>query len=190
MRVLTPAQREQFEMEGYVVVDGVLDSVEDLAPVIADCEQVLDGLAEALFREGRIQSTYSGLDSGGRLIQVCIESGQNFYQYFDISLPQTGVRHDTPINVSPAMFRLLTSPRLLDLAEDLIGPDIYCNPVQHVRLKLPKRAIATTGPYSGLVSQTPWHQDNGVILPEGDESRMLTVWVPVNQARLRTGASR
>jgi len=187
MRVLTLAQREQFEMEGYVVVDGVLDPVKDLAPVIADCERVLDGLAEALLREGRIQSTYRDLDFAGRLIQVCIESGQNFWQDFDISLPLTGVRHDTPINVSPAMFRLLTSPRLLDLVDDLIGPEIYSNPVQHVRLKLPERAVTKTGPYSGLVSQTPWHQDNGVILPEGDESKILTVWVPVNRATIENG---
>ena len=50
MRVLTPVQREQFEAEGYVVVDGVLDPAKDLAPIIAECEKILDGIAEALFR--------------------------------------------------------------------------------------------------------------------------------------------
>jgi hypothetical protein len=174
-------------MEGYVVVDEVLDPVKDLAPVVADCERVLDDLAEVLFREGRIQSTYRGLDFASRLIQVCIESGQNFYQPFDISLPQSGVRHDTPINVSPTVFRLLTTPRLLDLVEDLIGPEIYSNPVQHIRLKLPRRAVAKTAAYSGLVSQTPWHQDNGVILPEGDETKILTVWAPLNRSTVENG---
>ena len=38
-------------------------------------------------------------------------------------------------------------------------------------MKLPKRAVAKSGPHSGLVSQIPWHQDNGVILPEADESK-------------------
>ena len=187
MRVLTPAQRDQFETEGYVVVDGVLDPVADLAPVMADCEQVLDGLAEVLFREARIQSTYRDLDFADRLIRVCLESGQNFAQDFDISLPQAGVRLDTPMNVSPAAFRLLTTPRLLDLVEDLIGPEIYSNPVQHIRLKLPQRAVAENGPYSALVSQTPWHQDNGVILPDADESKILTVWVPLNRCTVENG---
>ena len=63
MRVLTAAQQDQFEREGYVVVDGVLDPAQDLTPVWADYEQVLDGVAERLFQEGRIRSIYKGLES-------------------------------------------------------------------------------------------------------------------------------
>ncbi len=187
MRVLTTVQRQQFEAEGYVVVDGVLDQVKDLAPILADCEKVLDGSAQALFWAGRIQSTYDGLPFTDRLARVYEESGLNLSQEFEISLPQSGVKLDTPIHVSPAAFRLLTTPRLLDLVEDLIGPEIYSNPVQHLRMKLPKRAVATSGAYSGLVSQVPWHQDNGVILPEADQSRILTVWLPVNRSTVENG---
>ena len=119
-----------------------------------------------------------------------MDSGRNFSQEFDISLPLGSVRRDTPINVSTAVFRFLTTPRLLDLVEDLIGPEIYSNPVQHIRLKLPKRAVSKQGPYTGLVSQTPWHQDNGVILPEGDESKILTVWIPLNRCTVENGCLR
>jgi phytanoyl-CoA hydroxylase len=187
MRVLSPAQRRQFEEQGYVIVEGVLDPERDLAPVMAEYEEVLDAIADGLLKEGRVRSAYRGLPFDSRLIQLCVESGQNFPQEFDISLPQTGVRHDTPIHVGPAVFRLLTTLRLLDLAEDLIGPEIYSNPVQHIRMKLPKRAVAKTGPYSGLVSQIPLHQDNGVILPEADESNILTVWLPLNEATVENG---
>lgn len=187
MGVLTPAQRRQFEEEGHVIVDGVLDPEGDLAPVMAEYEKVLDGIADGLFKDGQIRSAYRGLPFENRLIQICVESGRNFPQEFDISLPQTGVRADTPIHVGPAVFRLLTTPRLLDLAEDLIGPEIYSNPVQHIRMKLPKRAVAKTGPYSGLVSQIPLHQDSGVILPEADESNILTVWFPLNEATVENG---
>jgi ectoine hydroxylase-related dioxygenase (phytanoyl-CoA dioxygenase family) len=187
MRVLTPIQRDQFESEGYAVVDGVLDPATDLAPVFAEYDEVLDSIATVLFREGRIQSAYRGLAFADRLIRVCAESEQNFFQEFDISLPQTGIQRDTPIHHGPAVFKLLTSTRLLDLVEDLIGPEIYSNPVQHIRMKLPNRAVAKSGPYSGLVSRVPWHQDNGVVLPEADESKILTVWLPLNQATVENG---
>lgn len=187
MRVLKPGQRDQFEAEGYVVVDGVLDPVDDLAPVMAECERILDGIAERLLRLGRIQSRHDGLHFARRLTQVCMESGQNFAQDFDISLPQSGVKPDTPIYLGPAAFRLLTTSRLLDLVEDVIGPEIYSNPVQHLRMKLPKPAVAKSGPYNGLISQIPWHQDNGVILPEADDSKILTVWFCLTESTIANG---
>jgi phytanoyl-CoA hydroxylase len=186
MRILSSAQRRHFEEEGFLVVENLLDPDRALAPVIAEYAEVLDGLAATLADTGVIASTYSHLPFEARLIQLCVESGRNFPQEFDISLPQTGVHHDTPIHVGPAAFGLLTHARLLDLVEDLIGPDIYSNPVQHIRMKLPRRAVAKTG-YSGLVSQIPWHQDNGVILPEADQSSILTVWLPLNEATIQNG---
>jgi hypothetical protein len=186
MRVLTPTQRRQLDEEGYVVVEGTLDPDRDIAPVLAEYEEVLDGIAKALVAEGVLPSAYGEMPFTARLIQICVQSGRNFPQEFDISLPQTGTHHETPIHVGPAVFRLLTTPRLLDLAEDVIGPEIYSNPVQHIRMKLPKRAVAKTG-YSGLVSQIPWHQDTGVILPEADRSTILTVWFPLNEATVENG---
>jgi hypothetical protein len=126
------------------------------------------------------------LPFGDRLIAVCEESGRNFPQEFDFSLPQSGIRTDTPIHVGPAVFGMLANPRLLDLVEDLVGPEIFSNPVQHIRMKLPKRAVAQ-GSYNGLVSKIPWHQDNGVIMPEADEGSILTVWLPLNRATEANG---
>ena len=186
MRVLTPAQREQFQEEGYLVVEDVLDPDREIAPVMAEYAEVLDGIARSLLEEGAIRSAYPELPFDQRLIRICAESGRNFPQHFDFSLPQSGVRHDTPIHVGPAVFGLLTSPRLLDLVEDLMGPEIYSNPVQHIRMKVPKRAVAK-GSYNGLVSQIPWHQDNGVILPEADESDILTIWMPITEATVENG---
>ena len=186
MRVLTAAELTQFKEEGYVVVERVLDPDRDIAPVLAEYGKVLDRIAASLQAEGILRSTYRDLPFRDRLIRICIESGRNFPQEFDISLPQTGIKADTPIHVGPAAFRLLNTPRLLDLVEDLIGPEIYSNPVQHIRMKLPKRAVATSG-YSGLVSQIPWHQDNGVILPEADAASILTVWMPLTEATVENG---
>ena len=186
MRVLTPAQREQFEYEGFLVVEDVLDPARDIAPIMAEYAEVVDDIARSLHEAGAISSLYRELPFDVRLIRVCEESGRNFPQDFDFSLPQRGVKHDTPIHVGPAVFGLLTSPRLLDLVEDMLGPEIYSNPVQHIRMKLPKRAVAR-GAHNGLVSKIPWHQDNGVILPEADESDILTIWMPISEATIENG---
>jgi phytanoyl-CoA hydroxylase len=186
VRVLSRAQQEQFVQEGYVVVEDVLDPDRDIQPVLDEYAGVLDGIAESLQTEGVLSSTYSDLPFEQRLIQICAESGRNFPQHFDFSLPQRGITSDTPIHVGPAVFGMLTNPRLLDLVEDVIGPEIYSNPTQHIRMKLPRRAVEN-GKTNGLVTKVPWHQDNGVLLPEADEASILTVWFPLNEATIENG---
>jgi phytanoyl-CoA hydroxylase len=186
MSGLTPTERQQLTDEGYLVVDGVLDPARDLEPVLAELAEVLDRVAARLVADGALASTYRELPFAERLIRVHAEGGRTLAQHFDISLPQSGVRGDTPIHVGPAVFRLLTNPRLLDLVEAVIGPEIYSNPVQHIRAKLPRHAVPP-GPHNGLVSRVNWHQDNGVILPEADQATILTVWLPLTPATVETG---
>src|ERR671936_933850 len=107
MPALSAAQLTHLTDEGYVVVEDVLDPAVDLEPVIAEYQEVLDGIAASLYAEGAIRSTYAGLPFAERLIQVCAESGRNFPQHFDISLPQAGISSKTPIPLGPAVFRRL-----------------------------------------------------------------------------------
>jgi hypothetical protein len=186
MPALTAAQQQHFDDEGYVVIEDVLDPQRDIAPLMAEYDQVLGGLAQALHAQGRIASLHEGLPFHQRLIQIAVESGRTHSSYFDISLPLSGITHDSPIHVGPAVFNLLTSPRLLDLVEGVLGPEIYANPVQHIRMKLPLRAVPP-GQEDGLVSRAVWHQDNGVVLPEADETEMLTVWMAITDATLDNG---
>ena len=181
MAGLTQAQLEQFAEQGYVVADNVLDPAEDLAPVMAEYGDVLDGIARDLHAEGVISSTYAELPFDQRLIQVCDESRQLFTQPFDISLPQSAERADAPMHTGPAVFNLLINSRLLDCVESIMGPEILNNPIQHVRMKLPQGVRHPEG-RNGLAGPTPWHQDNGVVVAEADETEMLTVWLPLNDA--------
>lgn len=185
MSGLTAAQRQQFDEEGYLIVEDVLDPARDFAPIVDEYAGVLDGVAEALRAAGAIASTYADLPFKDRLMRIRAESGHELAQHFDFSLPQKGVRADTPIYTGPAMFRLLTHPRLLDLVESVVGPEIYSCPVQHTRIKMPLRTIA--GNPGALVAATPWHQDNGVLTAEADESTILTVWIPANDATVDNG---
>jgi phytanoyl-CoA hydroxylase len=186
MRILSAAQKQRFESDGFLMVDDVLTASLDIARVLDEYAVVLDEIASRLWAEGVIRSAYADLPFPERLIQVCAESGRALPQDFDFSLPQSGISHETPIHVGPAVFGILTSPRLLDLVEDIIGPEMYSNPVQHIRMKLPKRAIPQ-GCTNGLVTQIPWHQDNGVIMPEADDASILTVWLPLTPATVDNG---
>ena len=183
MAGLTQAQRAQFDEQGYVVVDNVLDPAQDLAPVMAEYGDVLDGIARELYAEGVISSTYAGLPFDRRLMRVCDESRQLFTQPFDISLPQSAERADAPMHTGPAVFNLLVNARLLDCVESIIGPEILSNPIQHVRMKLPLHAVHVEKP-GGLAGAVPWHQDNGVTVAAADETEMLTVWLPLNDATI------
>jgi len=183
---LTPGQKERFDEEGYLVVENFWDVERDIAPVLREYEDVLDGIAKRLRANGEIRTTYSDLPFSDRIIQICIESGKMFGQDFDFSLPHAGITNETPIHTGPAVFRMLTHPRMLDLVEDIVGPEIFSNPVQHVRMKLPARAIPK-GSTSYLSTRVPWHQDNGVIMPDADDATILTVWFPLSEATIENG---
>jgi ectoine hydroxylase-related dioxygenase (phytanoyl-CoA dioxygenase family) len=175
-----------FEEQGYVVIEDILDPEEDLQPVIEEYEAVLDNLVRRLYAEGKVTSLYRELPFGQRLTRIVAETGRFYSQYFDISLPQSGVTEDTPIHLGKAVFNLLRNPKLLDVVEAFIGPEIYSNPVQHVRIKPPEWALPK-GQWDGLSSAVYWHQDNGVILPEADESNILTVWLAISDATEENG---
>ena len=91
--------------------------------------------------KGERKNRYAGLPFGQRLIKIMQESGANWGQYFDISLPQTQVYADTPIHISEPVFNLLRHPRLLDIAEQFVGPEVLSNPIQHTRIKPPERMV-------------------------------------------------
>jgi ectoine hydroxylase-related dioxygenase (phytanoyl-CoA dioxygenase family) len=184
--MLHAAQLAQFTEQGYLVVEDVLDPKRDLHPVLAEYAEILDQVAVAFQAEGAIVSTYAELPFPARLIQVCQESGRSLSQYFDISLPQSDIRQETPMHHGPAVFALITSPRLLAVVESVVGPEILSNPVQHIRMKLPAQA-RTAASSDGLNAKIPWHQDNGVVLPEADEATILTVWLPITEATLANG---
>jgi phytanoyl-CoA hydroxylase len=188
MARLTTDQIEQFRTEGFLVVEELLDPARDLDPVIAEYEGVLDRLAHELHAAGTISSTYAGLPFSERLVAVYRESGKVHAQYFDFSLPQAGITEETPFWTGPAVFATLRAPAILDAIESLIGPEIYSNPTQHVRLKPPEH-LTPVDPTTGQVQlgATPWHQDNGVLLEDADESEIITVWFPLTDATVENG---
>lgn len=185
MAGLSADQMAQYERNGYVVVEGFLDPDRHIRPVLNEYEEVLDALARSLYAQGRIGSLYADLPFEERLTHVYVDSGEVHSQWFDFSLPQKDIREDTPFWFGPGVFRLLTCPELLDVAEQFVGPEVYSTPVQHIRIKPPESAIPKT--VDNRVIETPWHQDSGVLLEDADETNMLTVWFPLTPATEEMG---
>lgn len=184
---LTAEQVAQFHEEGYLVVENLFDPAKDIDPIIEEYKLVLNNLANELHARGEISSTYEHLPFGKRLIEIYKESGKVHAQYFDFSLPQADVKEDTPYWAGPAVFQMLRNEKLLDAAESIIGPEIYSNPVQHVRLKPPEQFTPKNDKGLVQLGKTPVHQDNGVVLPEADESNILTVWFPLWDVEVKNG---
>jgi len=177
---LSEAELEQFRTEGYLVKRGLLDRHHDLHPILEEYAGVLDRLASDLHRNGEIRSTYAELPFADRVNAVFADVGRDLTQHFDFSLPQRGTKPDTPMWVGPAVFALMRNENILDTIESIIGPEIWSNPVQHVRMKVPEH-LMPPDPETGRPRNvaTPWHQDNGVITEDADSTEMITVWLPL-----------
>lgn len=183
--LVTPEMRQQFDTLGYLVVNDVIDEAA-LDAVTADFAAKLDEMIRTWQAEGVLAEAYAGLPFCERLVKVAANSSVNWGRRFDISLPQSGVAPDTPFHASKAVFNLLTHPRLLDLAETFVGPEIYSNPIQHTRIKPPERLLSGKK-LDGLTAKTGWHQDQGVANPEQDNVPVLTVWLAITDADTENG---
>jgi len=187
MGSLTAEQIQHFNHYGFIQVDDVLDPEEILDPIIEEYEGVLDRLADELFEAGEIQSRYEDLPFGERVTEIYAESGRIHNQVFDFSLPFSGVNENTPFWTGPAVFNAFTNESLLDAIESLLGPEIYSNPVQHVRVKPPEHRLPKNDDGNPIIGATAWHQDHGVVIEEADETEMLTVWFPLQDTPVEKG---
>lgn len=171
--------RERFVREGYVVIEDVLDPVWDLDPVVQEYAARLDELAGQWYANGRTDSTYAHLPFSERFAHVLNDVGPEGYRPFDITLSGP-ISKDSPMHTGPAVFNLITHPRILDVVEQLIGGEILSNPIQHVRIKPPEQLLNQK--FQGkntMFSATEWHQDQGVATVDVDGTEMVTVWFPV-----------
>jgi phytanoyl-CoA hydroxylase len=182
---------DRFAEQGYILVEDVLHPGEVLDPVVREYEALLDRVAAEWHAAGTIDSTYGGLPFAQRFAHVLNAAGPAGYRPFDISLGGKMDRAEPmhwAMHLGPAVFDVITNPRLVDVVEQLIGPEVLSNPIQHVRIKPPEALLSPA--FQGrnsMVNAVEWHQDQGVALPEVDETEMLTVWFPVFESSVENG---
>lgn len=168
---LTAEQIKSFETDGYLIARNALTD-KDLQPVIDELNEFIDQRANILHAEGKITNLHQNEPFEtryGLIFNECKEIDKGL----DI-MHQRG----------KAMFEFLHNPNLLDTAESLVGPEISCSPIQHIRAKPP--AIFETKEGPGF-HNVPWHQDAGVMMPESDNSTVITFWLPIGDATEEMG---
>ena len=145
-RLLSAEQIESFDRDGYVALRGVLDRGE-----IAALQHAIDE------HEARTEEFLRGLPDGELFI------AKSDAITFTVHLV---------VRCAPAR-RFTRHPVMLDLAHDLVGPDVRLYWDQAVYKKPePDREF-------------PWHQDNGYAFIEPQQ--YLTCWVPLTAATLDNG---
>ena len=183
--MLSAAQLRQFDEEGFLVVEDVLDRQEVLDPLIAEYEALLDDLWQGWIAEAALPKDDPAATFEERILRA-YRKGLEYFQPMDISLPPGVITEETPFHFGPAVFNMVTAPPLLDLVESIIGPEITSNPIQHIRIKPPSTDLRCDEVRAHITS-TSWHQDRAVTLEEADATRMVTVWIAVTDATVENG---
>ncbi len=179
--MLSAAQVEAFEAQGYLVIEDVFDP----APLRAEYGALLDRLYAGWVAAGAVRMPPAGLDFEGKL-RAAYRAGCDWFQPMDCSLPGGAVGADTPFHIGPALFDLVRAPRLLDIVERLLGPEIVSSPIQHIRIKPPAPDLHADE-IRPHVAATDWHQDRAVAHEAADATEAVTVWCAVTDATVENG---
>lgn len=150
---VTEAHLDFYKEQGYVIIEGGLSDA-DLAPIIEDHVHIVDEIARDLYERGQVADLYEREPFTRRLARLSAECGE-------VELcPDIGFtrRRNT--------FDFLRNARLVDLIEPFIGPEIACNPVSHIRPKMPSTDV-------------PFHQDAIFTTQEAKDILQVTVWIPL-----------
>jgi phytanoyl-CoA hydroxylase len=180
--MLSATQKQFFDDHGYLVVEDILAQDNVVAPIKREYAETLNRVYQDWVTDGRV-APVSGFDAQ---LLAGYAAGCDWFQPLDISLPGDRITTETPMHFGLAVFNMITSQRLLDLVESLIGPEITSNPIQHVRIKPPANLLSSdeVRPH---VTFTDWHQDQGVTHHEADETKMVTAWLAISDATVANG---
>tara|TARA_B100000029_G_scaffold58977_1_gene53118 strand:- start:10692 stop:11585 length:894 start_codon:yes stop_codon:yes gene_type:complete len=165
---LTDKQLEQFQDRGLVVAENVLTDA-DLDPVIDVMSDFVDRQGEKLQKEGKITNLYQE------------ETFLTRYAHLFAQSAEIGKGMDIYELLAKPIFDFLRNDNLLDAVESILGPDITCSPIQHIRAKPPSR-LDDSPSYN-----VPWHQDSGVSWADSDQTLALTCWIPLVDATVERG---
>ncbi|MCX5659217.1 MAG: phytanoyl-CoA dioxygenase family protein [Planctomycetota bacterium] len=163
-RPLSQDQAAFFLREGYLVVEDLFD-MPALDAVIGEISGEIDRKARELYAAGKLAHLHEYLDFEHRLTQLNAQTPEVYQSILAGRL------------AGPALFNLIRHPALLDVAEQLCGPELIASSVYRLRPKMPGH------PWGAV----PWHQDSGYFEPFCDRGLIVTVWIPLVDATPERG---
>ena len=168
---LSKDQLTEFQERGVVIARGILD-YDDLQPVIDEIAEFIDVRGLELKAAGKIDD---------------LKKEESFERRFGLLCKQsTEISHGMDImhRRGPAMFSFLSNDHLLQALESIIGPEITCSPIQHIR---PKPPANENGQGADSFNVVPWHQDAGVMMEEAENTNIVTCWLPLGDSTKEMG---
>jgi ectoine hydroxylase-related dioxygenase (phytanoyl-CoA dioxygenase family) len=162
---LTADQVADYDERGFLVLPDLLAEA-DLAPVRAAMTEKVDRIAADLHANGLIHDLFAGEPFPTRLARLFADLRSADFIAYGRSWRDR----------LPGYHTLMSNPKILDVVESLIGPEIFANPVYNVRPKVPRVA-------AGAV---PWHQDKSY-WPDANSNPVITVWLSLVDATLENG---
>ncbi len=152
---LSEAQLQQFHDDGFVVVPNFFTR-EQIEPVMAWIDELVDDLAQRLHADGRIRDLRAGEGFYTRLTKL------------EQEFPGAAVLLHIRGLLGQPLADLWGSKPLLDVIEQILGPEIVGHPVWNLRSKTPLNPLATV----------PWHQDTAYLAPGAERTLQPTAWIP------------
>lgn len=162
--MLTPSQLAQYWDDGFLVVQDLFTD-EELQPVIDAINAKVNRLANKLYQLGKIEDRFEGEGFETRLIKL-----------EKASKGASTVLHSSGL-LAPELARLWSSDKLLDIIEQIVGPEVAGHPVWNIRAKTPSNPLATV----------PWHQDTAYLAAGSEHTFQPTAWIPLVDANSVNG---
>lgn len=169
---ITPAQRTQLLDHGYLVVPELID-LATIDAVRHELHAVVSAIVNDLRAAGRIPNAFAHEDFDHQLARI---ARQDMALAREVIARVHGDKGEGG-HMGPAIFQLLSHPRLLNAIEAIVGPEIIGSSVYRIRPKAP-------GLDKGAV---PWHQDSGYLLSHCDKELIVTCWIPLVDATIDNG---
>lgn len=127
---LTAAELQQYRSDGFLFLRGFFDP-EELQPVMAGIDAKVERLARRLVQAGKISDPHTDLGFLRRLAAI------------EADWPGAAVAIHMERDLDEPTRALWSHPRLLDMVESVIGPEVAGHPVWNLRSKTPSTALTT-----------------------------------------------
>jgi phytanoyl-CoA hydroxylase len=164
MKKISKAQKAFFLDQGYLILENIIED-RFLSPVIDELILEIDKRSRILHEEGELKELYQNESFETRLAKISSQT------------PKLAVSIWNGILHGPGIFQLITAAPLIDVMEDLVGPEIIASSVYRLRPKIPNFGYG----------EVPWHQDSAYFEPFCDSHLIITAWVPLVDSDIENG---
>ncbi len=160
---LSDEQIDSFHREGYLIVEDVFRD-NDLNALRRELAEGIDEKIKALQSDGVLKNTYETEALETRLVKIFRDNeeiGRQIMCHLE-GLGGSGYH-------GREMFNLIKHPKMLKLAESILGPELVSSAIYRLRTKIP----------GDKLKEVPWHQDSGYFSSHCDSHLILTCWIPL-----------